>query len=99
MATWRVLVDPQAAAEARDSFLWYLERNPAAARGFQAAVDEAIDSLAEAPYRWPEIEPGIRRRLLNRFPYSMLYSMDEHTVTVLAIMHHKRHPNAWKAAR
>jgi toxin ParE1/3/4 len=96
MPTWRVVIDPQAEAEARASFRWYLARSATAATGFQVALKEAIDSLAEAPYRWPEVEEGIRRRLLNRFPYSILYEVDEHTVTIVAVMHHRRHPNSWK---
>lgn len=99
MPTWRVVIDSQAEAEARESFLWYRDRSLAAARGFQIAMDEAIDSLSRAPYRWPEVEPGIRRRLLSRFPYSVLYSADEHTVTIVALMHHKRRPSSWKTGR
>jgi toxin ParE1/3/4 len=99
MPTWRVFIDPQAEAEARASFRWYLARSAAAAEGFQVALKEAIDSLAEAPYRWPEVEEGIRRRLLNRFPYSILYEVDEHTVTIVAVMHHSRQPSYWKPGR
>ena len=99
MPTWRVVIEPQAEAEARNSFLWYLDRSPTAAQGFQDAIDEAVDSLAEAPYRWPEVEPGIRRRLVSRFPYSLLYSVEEDTVTIVAVMHNKRHPSSWKAGR
>jgi plasmid stabilization system protein ParE len=50
MPTWRVVIDPQAEAEARASFRWYLARSATAATGFQVALKEAIDSLAEAPY-------------------------------------------------
>jgi plasmid stabilization system protein ParE len=37
---------------------------------------------------------GIRRALLRRFPYSVLYRiLDDGTVRILAIRHHKRHPD------
>lgn len=98
MPTRRVVIDPQAEAEAKDSYRWYRARSPVAAQSFQIAVEETIGSLAEAPHRWPEVEPGIRRRLVSGFPYSILYEVDEHTVTILAVMHQKRHPNAWKRA-
>jgi plasmid stabilization system protein ParE len=99
LPTWRVVIDPQAEAEARASFRWYLARSATAAAGFQVALKEAIDSLAEAPYRWPEVEDGIRRRLLSRFPYSILYEVDEQTVIIVAVMHHSRHPSSWKPDR
>jgi plasmid stabilization system protein ParE len=69
MARWKLAIDERAEAEARSAFRWYLARNPRAADRFEAAVEECIDAIAEAPERCPEIEPGIRRRLVShRFP-------------------------------
>jgi len=69
------------------AFLWYVARNPRAADRFQAAVEECIDAIAEAPERYPEIEPGIRRRLvLHRFPDR------GRRVQVVAVMHTRDDP-------
>lgn len=99
MPGWQLRLDPRAEADARTAFVWYLERNATIAEDFRVALSRAIDSIAEAPHRWPEIEPHIRRRLVKRFPYSLLYTCEGDTVTVLAIMHHKRHPASWKRGK
>jgi toxin ParE1/3/4 len=40
---------------------------------------------------------GNRRRVLHRFPYSVIYEAQGSTVTVLAVAHHRRRPGYWKA--
>jgi toxin ParE1/3/4 len=35
--------------------------------------------------------------VLHRFPYSVIYEVQEHTVTALAVAHHRRLPGYWKA--
>jgi len=39
-----------------------------------------------------QIEPEIRRLLLTRFPYSLIYGIDEDTIVVIAAAHQHRHP-------
>ena len=73
------------------------ERNPRAAEQFQVAIEECIDAIAEAPERYPEIEPRIRRRLvLHRFPYAVLYRIMADEVQIVAVMHLHRRPFYWR---
>lgn len=61
--------------------------------GLRAEVYIAIDSILESPLRCKESERGIRRRLVRRFPYSILFRMPAvDTVRVLVIRHHRRNP-------
>jgi plasmid stabilization system protein ParE len=41
------------------------------------------------------VNAGIRRSLIRRFPYSLLYRVDADEIVVLAVMHQKRHPAYW----
>jgi toxin ParE1/3/4 len=94
--TREVVLDPRALAEARAAFLWYLERNARAADEFQFAFERALDEVTETPLRWPEIVPGVRRRLFAKFPYSLVYVVDDARITLLAVMHHRRRPAYWQ---
>ena len=38
----------------------------------------------------------IRRRLVERFPYGVVYELEDDDVLVLAIMHLRRRPGYWK---
>jgi plasmid stabilization system protein ParE len=60
---------------------------------FRADFSNTIDSIIENPLIFAEVK-GIRRALLRRFPYSVLYRiLDDRTVRILALRHHKRHPD------
>jgi toxin ParE2 len=96
VARWKLRVEERAEAEARAAFLWYLARNAQAAERFQSAVEECIDAIAEAPERFPELEPGVRRRLVfHRFPYAVLYRVLDDEVQVVAVAHLRRRPGYW----
>jgi plasmid stabilization system protein ParE len=93
MPIWRLRIEQRAENEARSAFLWYLARNARAAEQFEAAVGECIDAIVEAPERWPEIHPGVRRRLVfHRFPYGVLYRIVGDEIQVVAVMHLHRRP-------
>jgi plasmid stabilization system protein ParE len=67
--------------------------------GTEFAVDMglALARVLEAPQRWPEIEPGIRRFRLDRFPYALIYRIPSgQTVDILAIFDLRRQPGSWR---
>jgi plasmid stabilization system protein ParE len=70
---------------------------------FALAVDEAVRDVVAYPVRWPLMssvpkELGVRYRLVDDFPFQVLYRMlDGDLVEVVAIKHMKRHPHYWAA--
>ena len=62
---------------------------------FLDKIDSAIRDIAESPERWPVIRFDVRRRLVHRFPYSLLYRVDPGEIIVLGVGHVRRHPNYW----
>jgi plasmid stabilization system protein ParE len=62
---------------------------------FLDKIDSALREIGENPERWPVIGHSIRRRLVHRFPYGLLYRIEKEGVLVLAITHLHRRPNYW----
>jgi plasmid stabilization system protein ParE len=96
MARLPVILAEEAEAEARAAFAWYFDRQPTVADRFEIAHTEAFETLAEGPERGPEVEQGVRRLLLPRFPYGLLYAVESGHVVVLAVMHLRRRPGYWR---
>ncbi len=48
------------------------------------------------PLAWPRMEENIRRVLVHRFPYGVLYSNEGDPLHVLAVMHLRRQPGYWR---
>ena len=88
---------PEARVEARAAAAWYRERSHTAARTFAVMLDEGIRSIRELPAAWPTW-PGrtdVRRRVLRRFPYTIVYVIDQGTLVVVAVAHQRRKPGYW----
>lgn len=71
--------------------------SPAVNEMFDAAVfyEKQVADLCEQPEGWPDIGDGVRRRPLRRFPYSVLYRIDEGEIVIVALMHQRRRPHYW----
>lgn len=97
MTRFAVEILPEAEAEIREAFLWYLERSPIAVEAFRSEALKAIDRLEVDARMWPEGEDAIRRHILRHFPYTVFYEIQGSTVTVLAVAHQRRKPGYWRA--
>ncbi len=73
-----------------------MRRSADASVGFIAAISDALDSISQAPQRWPKYLYGTRRFVLHRFPFSVVYLDDPDMVNIVAVAHHKRKPGYWK---
>ena len=78
---------------------WYEEKRSGLGEEFVSEVDATLDAVAERPEIFQQVPgaPGVRRALLHRFPYAIVFVFDSDRVTVLAVAHGKRRPLYWKA--
>jgi toxin ParE1/3/4 len=75
---------------------YYRERSSELARDFYEELNRAIEDLLEFPESSPVIHPiGVRRKVLQRFPYDVLYTVDPDVLYIVAIAHQKRRPDYW----
>ncbi|WP_233787150.1 hypothetical protein [Dulcicalothrix desertica] len=45
------------------------------------------------------IDEDVRRCMTRRFPYGILYTIEQHYILILAVMHCSREPGYWKSRR
>jgi len=62
---------------------------------FLDKIDSAVQDIGMHPERWPVVRFNIRRRLMHRFPYALLYRIDPEEIVIQAIMHLHRRPDYW----
>ncbi len=74
---------------------YYEIQAPGLGGDFLDKIDSAVQDIGAHPERWPIIRMNIRRRLIHRFPYALLYRADPDEVVILATMHLHRHPDYW----
>ena len=87
---------PEAEEEFNAAIGYYEGHEAGLGYDFSAEVFTTIQTIINYPEAWPVVEGDIRRSLVNRFPYCVLYSVEAFGVFILAVMHLRRHPDYWK---
>ena len=88
---------PLARQELIDALDWYESEAPGLGRRFRAAVDSAVERISTNPRQFPVLHKGIRRVLLQRFPYALMFVIDpDNSLTVIACFHGSRDPMRWQ---
>lgn len=94
-----VVTRPRAAAEIQAAYRWYEREREGLGEEFLQSVARLIEIIAEFPESFPIVHRDVRRALLRRFPYSILYRLKSGHVIVAGCFHSKRDPKSWQARR
>ncbi len=81
--------------ELNDAAQYYELENPGLGCSFLEEVERSLRSIAEHPEAGSILGGSVRRRLLRRFPYALLYKIRPEGIRVLAVMNLKRRPSYW----
>ena len=84
-----------ATIELNEAAQYYERESPGLGAAFVADVERSTAAILEYPEASPIIGGSIRRRLLRRFPYGLLYRVRSDRVRILAVMNLKRRPAYW----
>jgi toxin ParE2 len=55
----------------------------------------AAKRIAEYPETWSLERGDIRKCLLHKFPYKLLYSIEKDHIIIIAVAHQHRKPEYW----
>ncbi len=81
--------------EMRDAYDWYERQSPGLGAEFLAELDSAVIRILRYPESCTATEEGLRRALLNRFPYGLWYDIEKDCLLVYAVAHLHREPRYW----
>jgi len=93
MKTPRLLLPAE--EEMLEAAFYYEQRSGGLGRDFLRKVQNAVDEIVQHPTRWPKVRGNIRRRMIHRFPYAVLYEDQPQEILIIAVMHLRRHPTYW----
>lgn len=96
---WRLDVSTEAELEIFEAALRYERERAGLGFRFEAQVNTVFARLLENPFQVPVIEQDVRRALVRDFPYGVFFTTEADLITVLAVLHLRRHPDTWKRRR
>lgn len=88
-----------AEAEINEAADFYDLESPGLGNVFIDEIQRALQSVVEFPAAAPLVRGRVRQRIVTKFPYSLVYSVREREIRILAVAHHKRRPFYWHSRR
>lgn len=87
---------PQAEQEMLEAARYYESQAAGLRVDYLSEMERAVATIAESPKTWPIIEGELRRRLVRRFPFGILYRIDPKEIVIVAVAHLRRKPGYWR---
>lgn len=96
--TWQVRFTPLTDADVAETYAWYEAARPQLGEDFLRELQRTLGFVVAYPEGCPNVHRGLRRALLNRFPYSLYYRLidAESVIEVRACLHQSQHPRNWR---
>ena len=94
-----VEVLPVAARELKNVKSWYDTQRFGLGRDLIDEVRTAVERIVPDPTSWSEIEPHYRRVPVQRFPYSVIFRVEDvqNTIVIVAFAHVSRRQGYWRS--
>ena len=90
--SYELIIRPEAESDVLETFLWYENKRKGLGHDFLLQIDAGICFINRNPTACPVKYKNARVFLIKRFPYKIIYLVQETTIIVLAIIHTKRNP-------
>jgi plasmid stabilization system protein ParE len=92
----KLVMLPLARREMFRAARWYDRKSPGLGDRLLDEIRQSLLAVLEFPAAFPSIDLTHRRKLLDVFPYNLVYRIDEETITIIAVANFKRHPEYWR---
>lgn len=91
----RVIFTTIARQELEDAVRYYELQHAGLGQRFKEEVQKAAKRIAKYPQAWAIERGEVRKCLLHRFPYKLMYSLEDDHILVIAVAHQHRKPDYW----
>mgnify|MGYP001561047817 FL=1 len=89
----RVEFHPSTVDDVNRAASFYARARPGLDPEFRREIDAVVDRIGRNSAQFPLVEAQVRRCIVHRFPYSILFRIiDPDCVRILVVRHHRRHP-------
>jgi len=88
---------PEADAELTEARQWYSHHRKDLDLEFMQCIEIPLSRIQDNPRLFPVVYGGLRRAVVRRFPFAILYEVRAEENQVIAVFHSRRNPDVWKS--
>jgi len=90
-------VTPEAEADILDACKWYNGQKEGLGLEFFDEVVTTVERIEDHPVAYNLVHKNVRRAVVRRFPYYIIYTVAGDQIQLIACLHASRSPEAWKS--
>lgn len=92
----RITFHPEAETEFNEAALWYGKQGVGLDIEFLRCIDESINRILRNPESFPITHKQLRKTVVKKFPFIILYESLKDEIRIMAIFHTRRNPKNWQ---
>ncbi len=96
MILYKVVLTPEAEKDIANGYAWYLEYSQASASAWRLRVLDSISYVGRSPLSPKIWRDGLRLWKVKQSKYSVIYRVQDQTVTIAAIAHSRMNDQRWR---
>jgi plasmid stabilization system protein ParE len=86
---------PLAQKELQQTVDYYESCSKGLGKRFALEVKSSIRQIMQYPHAWTAVRKELRRYIIDRFPYVILYYVESDKIVIVAVMNTKQRPDYW----
>jgi plasmid stabilization system protein ParE len=87
-----IIFAPLARLEFEDAAAWYEQQRPGLGDEFRIEINATLQQVLKYPERFRLASPAMHKVMVDRFPYSIYYSIELNAIYIASIFHGSRNP-------
>lgn len=87
---YSVIIRPEAEVDLAETFSWYEDKRQGLGYDFLLQIEAGLKVLERTPAIHPLGYQRTRNHFIRRFPYKIIYLVEQETAIVLAVLHTRR---------
>ena len=95
--TYNISFLRSAELDLEDACRWYERRGERLGSAFLQSVQDVLDTIGRYPRIYSIVHNEVRRAEVARFPYGIIYVVEDDAILVIGVFHNSRDPNQWQA--
>ena len=81
--------------ELNDAAFYYELEQKGLGNKFKEEIKKSVLRIVRFPKSWSLVKREIRKYLSHKFPYKILYSIEQDCILIIAVAHQHRKPDYW----
>jgi plasmid stabilization system protein ParE len=90
-----VVILPHASKELIEAKDYYAQEFPEVSHAFIEEFLHSVEFIRQFPEAWQKVGPNTHKCILKRFPFLVLYTIEESRIVITSVAHQHRHPDSY----